>query len=144
MNHTFDCNNTKILDYELNYFKRLISEVIYIKIQKNSINLNSDTVLLHDCYNSFLDRISNNLFFLIFVFVNNYWFDLADASSPSRCSFYYSRCDEVKAIFNTVSCFITESGVPIFSFWWIFCAFYYINVWFTHNLMIHSFLNVLD
>jgi len=42
-NHNFDWNNVKILDFESNYQKRLISEMIHIKSQKNGINLNEDT-----------------------------------------------------------------------------------------------------
>jgi len=37
-NHTFNWQNTKILDFESNYFKRLISEMIHIKTQENSLN----------------------------------------------------------------------------------------------------------
>jgi len=38
LNHSFDWKNTKILDIEPNYYKRLISEMIYIKTQDNSLN----------------------------------------------------------------------------------------------------------
>jgi len=34
-NHTFNWHNVKIMNYEINYFKRLISEMIYIKTQDN-------------------------------------------------------------------------------------------------------------
>jgi len=37
-NHTFDWQNVKILDFENNYFKRLIAEMIYIKTQDNGLN----------------------------------------------------------------------------------------------------------
>jgi len=45
-NHEFDWDNTQILDFETNYNKRLISEMIYIKEQKKSINLQTDTEML--------------------------------------------------------------------------------------------------
>jgi len=34
-NHEFDWDNTQILDFETNYNKRLISEMIHIKEQKS-------------------------------------------------------------------------------------------------------------
>jgi len=33
--HRFDWNNTRVLDIEHNYYKRLISEMLHIKHQKN-------------------------------------------------------------------------------------------------------------
>jgi len=38
-NYTFDWYNKKILDFETNYYKRLISEMIYIKFQKMELIL---------------------------------------------------------------------------------------------------------
>jgi len=40
-NYEFDWDNTQILDFESNYNKRLISEMIH-KEQKNSINLQTE------------------------------------------------------------------------------------------------------
>jgi len=37
-NHSFDWENVRILDFEQNYHKRMISEMIHIKTQKNGIN----------------------------------------------------------------------------------------------------------
>jgi len=37
-NHTFNWQNVKIMDYETNYFKILISEMIHIKTQDNGLN----------------------------------------------------------------------------------------------------------
>jgi len=37
-NNTFDWHNKKILDFETNYYKKLILEMIHIKSQKNGIN----------------------------------------------------------------------------------------------------------
>jgi len=42
-NHSFDWDNTKIMDQESKYFKRIVSEMIHIKEQKAGLNLNSDT-----------------------------------------------------------------------------------------------------
>lgn len=58
--HTFDWDNTKILDHESNYQKRLISEMLHIKEHKNSINLNKDTELLDSCYFDVLERLGES------------------------------------------------------------------------------------
>lgn len=59
-NHNFDWDN--IVIPEPNYYKRMISEMIHIKIQKNGINLNNDTGVLDNSYFNLLERISNNDF----------------------------------------------------------------------------------
>jgi hypothetical protein len=56
--HTFDWSNVRILDSESNYRKRLISEMIHIKEQKNGINLMKDTELLDGAYFDLLGAIS--------------------------------------------------------------------------------------
>jgi len=38
-NHSFDWDNTRIMDRESNYFKRIVSEIIHIKEQKAGLNL---------------------------------------------------------------------------------------------------------
>ena len=53
-NHNFNWDKVEILDDERNYNKRLISEMINIKQQKNGINLNTDIELLSPCYDCFL------------------------------------------------------------------------------------------
>jgi len=53
-NHDFDWDNVEILDEEINYKKRLISEMIYIKKQKRGLNLQGDTDLLDPIYNDLL------------------------------------------------------------------------------------------
>jgi len=53
--HEFDWN-VRVLDDETNYKKRLISEMIHIKNQKYSLNLQNDTELLdpyHDLVQQF-------------------------------------------------------------------------------------------
>ena len=45
--HDFDWNNIEILDEEPCYNKRLIFEMLHIKQQKNSFNLQTDTEDLH-------------------------------------------------------------------------------------------------
>jgi len=40
----------KILDSELQYYERFISEKIHIKEQKNGINLKTNTELLDEAY----------------------------------------------------------------------------------------------
>jgi len=56
--HTFDWNNIKIMDLEPNYNKRLISEMLHIKEQKNSINSQKDIELLDEPYFYLLDILS--------------------------------------------------------------------------------------
>jgi len=42
--HDFDWDNVKILDQKKILNKRLISEMIFIRKQKNSLNIQSDTI----------------------------------------------------------------------------------------------------
>jgi hypothetical protein len=56
-NHSFDWENVKILDFEHNYNKRLISEMIHINEQKNESNLKTDTELSDDCYITIFNRL---------------------------------------------------------------------------------------
>jgi len=59
-NHSFDWENTKILDYESKYFKRIVSEMIHIKEQTVSLNLNSDTELLDESYFDILSELTSH------------------------------------------------------------------------------------
>jgi len=56
--HEFDWDNVKILDVESNYNKRLISEMIHIKNQKDGLNAQTDTAFLDPIYNDLLSTIS--------------------------------------------------------------------------------------
>ncbi|KYN12195.1 hypothetical protein ALC57_15646 [Trachymyrmex cornetzi] len=49
-NHDFNWDEIEVLDEEPCYHKRLISEMLHIKKQKNSINLQTDTEGLHKAY----------------------------------------------------------------------------------------------
>jgi len=55
--HDFDWNNPTILDKEKQYYRRLISEMINIKIHSGTINLQSDTESLHHSYCEIFNRI---------------------------------------------------------------------------------------
>jgi len=57
--HSFDWNNITILDHEPNYYKRLISEMLYIKEQTNGLNSQIDTDLLDNCYSDILSTLTN-------------------------------------------------------------------------------------
>jgi len=57
-NHNFDWDNIKIMDTESNYNKRLVSEMLHIKEQKNGINLHKDTELLDESYSAILSDLS--------------------------------------------------------------------------------------
>jgi len=52
-NHDVDWEDVKILDSERFLGKRLVSEMMFIKKQKNDINLQSDTEHLDDAYFDF-------------------------------------------------------------------------------------------
>lgn len=56
-NYQFDFENVKILDHKLNFLKSNISEVLHIKEQKHSLNLQTDTLLLDNTYYDFIDHI---------------------------------------------------------------------------------------
>lgn len=53
--HDFKWDDVQILDYEPYYFKRLISESIYIKFNNFTINISTDTDLLSPAYYPLLD-----------------------------------------------------------------------------------------
>ena len=48
--HEFDWNNVKIIDYESNYKKRIISEMIHIKSNKHNVNKKEDVKFLNSSY----------------------------------------------------------------------------------------------
>jgi len=58
-NHLFDWNNAKILDRESKFYKRITSQMIHIKEQKASLNLNSDTELLDESYFDILKELAS-------------------------------------------------------------------------------------
>ena len=51
-NHDFDWKNVKILDIEPDYFKRSLSEMLFINSDKNNINLKEDVSKLNRIYSS--------------------------------------------------------------------------------------------
>jgi len=55
--HSFDWINIKIMDHKTNYFKRLISEMIYIKTQENSVE---DIECIDSAYFNLLTKMFNN------------------------------------------------------------------------------------
>ena len=56
-NHEFDWEGTRSVDKEMIYKKKLISEMLHIKGQKEGINKQSDTEFLSDSYNAILTTI---------------------------------------------------------------------------------------
>lgn len=56
--HDFVWNDVEILDIERFYHKRLISEMLHIKLQKNSINLMKDTELLDSVYLPLIKKLN--------------------------------------------------------------------------------------
>jgi len=56
--HDFDWESVEVLDHEPFYHKRLISEMLYIKRQKNSLNLQTDTEGLHYSYCNAVSNLS--------------------------------------------------------------------------------------
>jgi len=57
-NHEFNWSETRILDRKSSYTKRLVSERVFIKRQKNGLNKQSDTELLPDAYLPIIDLLS--------------------------------------------------------------------------------------
>jgi len=57
-NQSFDWQNIKILDFEPNYHKRIVSEMIHIKTQRNGLN-SVDIECLDLSYFNFLTKIFN-------------------------------------------------------------------------------------
>lgn len=55
--HEFDWENVEILDRENFLAKRLVSEMSHIKLQKNSLNSQTDTEFLHHAYVSILNKL---------------------------------------------------------------------------------------
>lgn len=55
--HSFNWNTVKIIDQEHNYFKRVTSEMINIKLRNNSINVMQNMALLDESYFLYLDQI---------------------------------------------------------------------------------------
>jgi len=55
--HEFDWENVKVLDRERFLSKRLISEMMHIRLQKNSLNLQSDTKFLNSGITSLLKKL---------------------------------------------------------------------------------------
>jgi len=49
-NHEFDWEGVQVLDSEPSWYKRIISEMIYIKMQSFGLNKQSDTDMLSDSY----------------------------------------------------------------------------------------------
>jgi len=56
--HEFDWDNVIILDTEPIYYKRLVSEMVHIKLQVNGLNKQSDTELLADAYLPILNALA--------------------------------------------------------------------------------------
>jgi len=56
-NHTFNWQNVKIMDFETNYFKRLISEMIHIKTQDIGLNSVEDIECLDSSYFNLLTKL---------------------------------------------------------------------------------------
>ncbi|KAJ8672244.1 hypothetical protein QAD02_003503 [Eretmocerus hayati] len=49
-NHEFDFESVDILDVEKNWHRRILSEMVHIRLQSNPINIKEDTHNLHKSY----------------------------------------------------------------------------------------------
>jgi len=56
--HDFEWENPIILDKEKQYYRRLVSEMIHIKLQNNPLNLQNDSEALEHVYGEILNRIN--------------------------------------------------------------------------------------
>ena len=57
--HKINWQKTSILDIEANYYKRKISEMLHIHMQKEPMNKKEDTRFLHDSYRKFLNKLTH-------------------------------------------------------------------------------------
>lgn len=57
--HRMDYDNVKILDHESNYYRRIISESIFIKIH-NNVNTQVESNIFTSIYNNILDKIKDS------------------------------------------------------------------------------------
>ena len=57
LDHKFKWDEVEILDEEPCYRRRLVSEMINIKKQKNGLNLQTDTDGLHKAYIPIINRV---------------------------------------------------------------------------------------
>ena len=55
--HDFEWEKVEILDTEPIFSKRLTSEMLYIKRQRNGINMQTDTENLHQTYSNLVDKL---------------------------------------------------------------------------------------
>ena len=60
-NHVMDWDNAKILDSERSYYKRLVAEMIHIKMQKNGLNKQSDTERFPELYLPLLEKYNSSV-----------------------------------------------------------------------------------
>ena len=58
LDHEFDWDGVEILDEEMKLGKRLTSEMLYIKRQKNSLNRQTDTECLQHIYSTIVERLN--------------------------------------------------------------------------------------
>ena len=93
--HDFQWDDVQILDEEPSYRKRLISEMLHIKKQKNSLNLQTDTEGLHKAYLPIINkvwlsilsaRLLSSLSALRSVYASGYVVSDADVSGFGVCS----------------------------------------------------------
>jgi len=57
LNHEFDWDRFYILDNEASWYKRVIFEMIHIKMQPKGLNKQSDTEILSDSYIPIINHI---------------------------------------------------------------------------------------
>ena len=57
-NHDFNWANVEILDNEMGYYKRLISEMVHIKRQAFDLNKHTDTDSLPEIYSNIIERLN--------------------------------------------------------------------------------------
>lgn len=56
-NHNFKWDDVTVLDNEPNFYKRILSEAIFIKRQTNGLNFQTDTECLPDSYNDLINKL---------------------------------------------------------------------------------------
>ncbi|KYN16982.1 hypothetical protein ALC57_10754 [Trachymyrmex cornetzi] len=106
-NHNFKWNEVEILDKEASYNKRLISEMIHIKMQRQGINRQNDTEALPESYLQIIESFSQHKRCFVFSNTSRH---CADVMAPRKRLAYSSvwkhfrKLDNFAAQCNIDSC----------------------------------------
>jgi len=128
LDHEFQWDEVVILDEEPCYRRRLVSEMLNIKKQKNGLNLQTDTDGLHKAYIPIINKVwlsdANSLFPLSVCFDPHYW---AYIVAGVRC---LSSFTHLRSFFRDIfrKFFVHFGHTRLFflhDFWWVLSIIFY-------------------